>query len=163
MHNLAPISLNYLIIGGLWHPWPIHCQARFLLLYITVHVNSLFVLILILPQVVSWGLKGKDKVAFRPAMALSSGELSALSGSLLLMTATATSKTIRLLMDQLPEVRKWNFILNSPIREGITIIVPPPEVISPKFEVSLLPFVSRMKLQGEIYLILVRGIVIIAW
>ena len=115
-----------------------------------------------LPLVVSWGLKGKDKVAFRPAMALSSGELSALGGSLLLMTATASSKTIRLLMDQLPEVKKWNFILNSPIREGITIVVPPPEVISPKFEVALQPFVSRMKLQGEIYLILVRGIVNIA-
>ena len=90
-------------------------------------------------------------------MALSSGELSAINGSLLLMTATATAKTVRLLMDELPEVRKWKFIFNSPLREDITIVIPHPEVVSPKFEVSLQPFVARMKLNREIYLILVRG------
>ena len=90
-------------------------------------------------------------------MALSSGELSAINGSLLLMTATATAKTVRLLMDELPEVRKWKFIFNSPLREDITIVIPHPEVVSPKFEVSLQPFVARMKQNREIYLILVRG------
>ena len=110
--------------------------------------------------VVSWGLKVKGKTAFRPAMALTSGELSALGGKMLLMTATATSKTIRLLLDQMPEIRKWKMILNSPLREGISIMVPPPEILSPKFEVSLQPFVTRMKMHGEVYLILVRGIYI---
>ena len=108
--------------------------------------------------VVSWGLKRQDKAAFRPAMALTSGELSGIGGKFLFMTATATSKTIRLLMDQLPEVRKWKLILNSPVREGVTIIVPPPETLSPKLEVALEPFVARMKLHREVYLILVRGI-----
>ena len=113
-------------------------------------------LILIPLIVVSWGMKGKEKTAFRPAMALSSGEMSAIGGSMLLMTATATSRTVRLLMDELPEVKKWNLILNSPLREGVTIVIPPTELLSTKFEVSLEPFIVRMR-QGEIYLILVRG------
>ena len=113
-------------------------------------------LILIPLIVVSWGMKGKEKTAFRPAMALSSGEMSAIGGSMLLMTATATSRTVRLLMDELPEVKKWNLILNSPLKEGVTIVIPPTELLSPKFEVSLEPFIVRMR-QGEIYLILVRG------
>ena len=99
--------------------------------------------------VVSWGLKGRDKAAFRPVMSLASGELSVIGGQMLLMTAKATSKSIRLLTDQLPEIRKWNMILNSPMREGVTIIVPPSEILSSKFEVSLEPFIERMKLLKE--------------
>ena len=90
-------------------------------------------------------------------MALASGELSGIGGKMLLMTATATSKTIRLLMDQLPEIKKWNLILNSPFRPNVTILVPPPDILSPKFEVALEPFIVRIKLLKEVYLILVRG------
>ena len=108
--------------------------------------------------VVSWGLKKGDKSAFRPAMALTSGELSGVGGTMLFMTATATSRTVRILMDQLPEIKKWNLILNSPWRENATIVVPPPEILSPKFEVALEPFIVRMKELQEVYLILVRGI-----
>ena len=39
-------------------------------------------------------------------------------------------------MDELPELRKWKFIFNSPLTEDITIVIPHPEVVSPKFEVS---------------------------
>ena len=102
----------------------------------------------------------KGKSPFRPAMALASGELSAIGGKMILMTATATGKTIRLLLDQMPEIRNWKMILNSPLRESISIMVPPPEILSAKFEVLLQPFVSRMKMNGEVYLILVRGIFI---
>ena len=102
----------------------------------------------------------KGKSPFRPAMALASGELSAIGGKMILMTATATGKTIRLLLDQMPEIRNWKMILNSPLRESISIMVPPPEILSSKFEVLLQPFVSRMKMNGEVYLILVRGIFI---
>ena len=91
-------------------------------------------------------------------MALSSGELSALGGKMLLMTATASSKTVRLLLDQMPEIRKWKMMMNSPMREGISILVPPSDILSTKFEVCLEPHISRMKLHGEVYLILVRGI-----
>ena len=108
-------------------------------------------------SVVSWGLKDRKNAAFRPAMALSSGELSAIGGTLLLMTATATARTVRLLMSELPEVRKWKFIFNSPMRKDITIVIPHPDVVSAKFEVALMPFVARMKLNKETYLILVRG------
>ena len=90
-------------------------------------------------------------------MALASGELSAIGGKMVLMTATATLKTVRLLLDQMPEIRKWKMIMNSPLRESLSIMVPPPEILSPKFEVSLQPFISRMKMSGEVYLILVRG------
>ena len=102
-------------------------------------------------------MKTKEKAAFRPAMSLTSGHLSAIGGKMLLMTATATRTTIRLLLDQLPEIRKWKMILNSPVRAGISIIVPPPDILSPKFEVSLQPFILRMKKHGESYLIIVRG------
>ena len=102
-------------------------------------------------------MKTKEKAAFRPVMSLTSGHLSAIGGKMLLMTATATRTTIRLLLDQLPEIRKWKMILNSPVRAGISIIVPPPDILSPKFEVSLQPFILRMKKHGESYLIIVRG------
>ena len=90
-------------------------------------------------------------------MELASGELSGLGGKLLMMTATATKKTMRILQDQFPEVTKWNNILNIPIRKNVTIIVPPTESVSSRFEDTLAPFISRMKVCNETYLILVRG------
>ena len=106
--------------------------------------------------VVSWGLK-QEKAAFRPAMELTSGELSAIGGKFVFMTATATSSTVRLLLNQLPEVKNWEFILNSPLRDNVTIIVPPADKIPSKFEVLLEPFIKRMVERHEVYLILVRG------
>ena len=102
-------------------------------------------------------MKRGSKQAFRPAMALSTGELSGLSGGLLLMTATATKKTIRVLQDQFPEVSRWKLILNTPFRSNVTILVPPPNIISSHFETTLAPFINRMRDMGETYLILVRG------
>ena len=107
--------------------------------------------------VVNWGLKKGKKRAFRPAMALSTGELSGLGGKLLLMTATATKKTMRVLQDQFPEVSKWKIILNIPNRSNVTILVPPPHLIPTNFETTLVPFVTDMKEKNTTYLILVRG------
>ena len=90
-------------------------------------------------------------------MALSSGELSSLKGKFIFMTATATSSTIRHLLDQVPEIKNLEFILNSPIRDNVTIVVPPVDKIPSSFELLLEPFVKRMKQQKEVYLILVRG------
>ena len=90
-------------------------------------------------------------------MALSTGELSSLNGKVLMMTATATKKTIRILKDQLPEISKWTMILNPPIRKNVTILVPPVEIISPKFETILTPFIQEMILERKTFLILVRG------
>ena len=73
------------------------------------------------------------------------------------MTATATSKTIRVLMDQLPERKNWEVILNNPMRENVTIVVPTPDIISSKYEEALAPFVSKINKERETYLILVRG------
>ena len=107
--------------------------------------------------IASWGLRKGDKQAFRPAMALSSGELSGIGGKILMMTATATSKTVRILMDQMPEIKKWKLMLNSLRREKVTVVVPNPEILSAKFEVLLEPFILRMVDFHESYLILVRG------
>ena len=85
----------------------------------------------------------KKKVAFRPAMELASGELSGIGGKFILMTATASSSTRRLLMNQLPELKNWEVILNSPMRDNVSLIVPPPERVSSKFEVILEPFAKR--------------------
>ena len=111
----------------------------------------------IIALVVSWGLQKGSKSAFRPEMELSSGELSGLGGKLLMMTATATKKTLRDLQDQFPEVTKWKNILNLPVRKNVTLIVPPTEIVSSKFEETLAPFVHRMKVFKETYLIIVRG------
>ena len=108
--------------------------------------------------VVSWGLKKGRTPAFRPAMKLSTGELCALGGKLLMMTATATKITMRILKEQFPEVKKWRNILNSPMRSNVAIIVPPPTKISDRFEITLAPFIHKMKHNREICLILVRGI-----
>ena len=48
-------------------------------------------------------------------------------------------------------------VLNPPIRKNVTILVPPVESISPKFETTLAPFIQTMKLDGKTFLILVRG------
>ena len=107
--------------------------------------------------VASWGLRSGSKAAFRPAMELASGELSGIGGKLLFMTATATSKTIRVLMDQLPERKNWEVILNNPMRDNVTIVVPTPDMISSKYEEALAPFIGRINKKRENYLILVRG------
>ena len=90
-------------------------------------------------------------------MALSTGELSGLEGSILMMTATATEKTLRILKDQFPEINKWRTILNSPLRENVTIVVPPPEMLSSKVENLLEPFLNDIILNKKVYLVLVRG------
>ena len=101
--------------------------------------------------------KGGAKQAFRPAMALSTGELSGLAGKVLLMTATATNKTMRVLQDQFPEVSKWKHVLHLPLRKNVTILVPPPEIVSPSYARTLEPFVTSMKQDKKVYLIIVRG------
>ena len=88
-------------------------------------------------------------------MALSTGELSGVCGKLILMT-TATTRTVRILKNQFPEVNTWRTMLNLPYRENVTILVPPSEEIPSRFETILEPFISRMK-DDETYLILVRG------
>ena len=103
-------------------------------------------------------MKKGDKVAFRPAMSLTSGELIGIGGKMLFMTATASAKTVRILMDQLPEVKRWILILNNPLRDNVTMLIPPPEILSSKYEVVLEPFIMRMRDYNEYYLILVRGI-----
>ena len=90
-------------------------------------------------------------------MALSTGELSGLGGSILMMTATATPKTQRVLQNQFPEIGKWKTLLNLPLRQNVTVIVPPTELISSKVEITLAPFILDMKQNPRIYLIIVRG------
>ena len=90
-------------------------------------------------------------------MSLASGELSGIDGPFLMMTATATSTTIRLLQSQLPEIRNWKNILLSPLRKNVTFIVPPPEILPSNIEVLLAPFLKDMKLNNTTYLIIVRG------
>ena len=107
--------------------------------------------------VVNWGLKKGAKQAFRPDMALSTGELSGLAGKVLLMTATATTKTMRVLQDQFPEVSRWKLVLNLPLRKNITILVPPPEIVSPNYARTLIPFIASMNQDQKIHLIIVRG------
>ena len=107
---------------------------------------------------VNWGLRKGATAAFRPAMQLSTGELSALGGKLLMMTATATKKTMRILQDQFPEIKKWTNLLHNPSRPNVGLIVPPSEIISSKFEIMLEPFIERMKNESETCLIIVRGI-----
>ena len=90
-------------------------------------------------------------------MELASGELSSIGGRMLLMTATATNKTLRILQHQFPEILKWRLILNLPLRSNVTIVVPPPSLIASEFESTLVPFINRMKYHKETYLIIVRG------
>ena len=80
-------------------------------------------------------------------MALSSGELSGLGGKFIMMTATATPKTIRVLKNQLPEITKWRNLISPPLRRNVVTIVPPPEVLSSKVEVLLAPFIHDMRIR----------------
>ena len=106
-----------------------------------------------------WGLsKKRNERAFRTDMAMKSGELSGLCGKTVLMTATATRKTIRLIQNELfPEVNTWKLVLNPPIRKNCTLLMPPPWFFSASFETTLAPFIARMKELNEVYLIIVRG------
>ena len=74
-----------------------------------------------------------------------------------MMTATATSKTIQILKEQFPEVKKWTNILNSPLRENVTLIVPPPSILPSRIEALLEPFMKLIKEYGKVFLVLVRG------
>ena len=102
-------------------------------------------------------MKKGAKRAFRPAMALSTGELSGLAGKVLLMTATATNKTMRVLQDQFPEVSKWKHVLHLPFRKNVTLLIPPPDIVSPSYARTLVPFINSMKQDHKVYLIIVRG------
>ena len=102
--------------------------------------------------------KKKGGKVFRPAMDLSSGELSCFGGITVLQTATATRKTIRILQSKFPEVKVWNKIVRVPLRDNVTIVVPPSSIISSKFQRSLEPFIRRIIDYGECHLILVRSI-----
>ena len=90
-------------------------------------------------------------------MSLLSGEVSGINGKVLMMTATATSKTIRILKNQLPEITKWKNLLSSPMRNNVVMVVPPPEILSSKVEVLLEPFIKEMK-NNKCFLVIVRGI-----
>ena len=90
-------------------------------------------------------------------MSLASGELSGLKGTLLMMTATATPSTMRVLQSQLPEITNWKLILMPPLRENVTFLVPPPAILPSKVETLLAPFIDDMNLNHKTYLIIVRG------
>ena len=74
-----------------------------------------------------------------------------------MMTATATAKTLRLLKDQFPEISKWKTILNSSLRENVTQVVPPPEILPSNLENLLEPFLHDIKRNKKSYLVLIRG------
>ena len=94
-------------------------------------------------------------------MSLMSGELSGLSGSFLMMTATATPATRRILQSQIPEIKKWTNLLSPPLRTNVQILIPPPDSISSKVEVILAPFIQDMRLNNTTYLIIVRGTIVV--
>ena len=105
-----------------------------------------------------WGSERSDSKAFRPAMRLSNGELACLGGITLLQTATASMKTVSILKEEFPEVKKWKIVANVPFRASVSIIAPPPSAISSKFQDVLEPFIERIVDFDECYLILVRSI-----
>ena len=145
-------------MGG-WCGWNLSLQLNnfnFVVYWIHLKLANIETCLII---VASWGLKKNSKEAFRPAMELSTGELSGLGGSILMMTATATMRTLRVLKEQFPEIRKWTTVLHSPMRENVTMVVPPPDVLSPKVEILLDPFIKEIKENRKRFLILVRGMV----
>ena len=107
--------------------------------------------------VASWGMDKGSKRAFRPDMSLMSGEISGLGCKVLMMTATALPRTIRMLKSQLPEISVWKDIIRAPLRSNVVMVVPMPEHLSSKVEVLLAPFITDMKKNKTTYLILVRG------
>ena len=52
----------------------------------------------------SWGIEKQKGETFRPAMQLSTGELASLGGITLLQTATASCRTMRMLMGEFPKI-----------------------------------------------------------
>ena len=106
----------------------------------------------------SWGIEKKRGKTFRPAMQLSTGELSSLGGITLLQTATASCRTMRMLQDEFPEISTWKKILNVPFRSNITIVVPPPSRIPSRYQDILEPFIRRILDFQEPHLIIVRSI-----
>ena len=111
----------------------------------------------LLIAVASWGMDKGSKRAFRPDMSLMSGEISGLGCKVLMMTATALPRTIRMLKSQLPEISVWKDIIRAPLRSNVVMVVPMPEHLSSKVEVLLAPFITDMKKNKTTYLILVRG------
>ena len=89
-------------------------------------------------------------------MDLSTGDLSNIEGCMLLMTATASATTLRLLQNQFPEIRKWQNLLNPPLRDNVTLVIPPPKILSSSPDVLLAPFIADMN-SGRVYLVIVRG------
>ena len=90
-------------------------------------------------------------------MNLSTGELSSIEGALLLMTATASSSTVRLLKSQFSEIKSWHMLMSAPIRDNVTLVIPPRDIISGQLETSLVPFIEDIR-RGKTYLIIVRSI-----
>ena len=80
-----------------------------------------------------------------------------------MMTATATSKTIRILKDLFPEIKNWVDMLNSPARENVTLVVPPPDILSSNLETLLEPFMRFSRDEGKRFLVLVRGLYLKKW
>ena len=76
----------------------------------------------------------------------------------MLQTATATSKTMRLLEAEFPEVSSWKKVLNVPYRSNISIIIPPTNTLSNNYQDILAPFVKRILDFDESHLIIVRSI-----
>ena len=107
---------------------------------------------------IAWGVEKKGIRTFRPAMQLSSGELASLGGITLLQTATASSKTIRLIEDEFPEISTWTKILNVPFRSNVSIIIPPSKCLPSNYRDTLAPFVTRIRDYGESHLFIVRSI-----
>ena len=90
-------------------------------------------------------------------MNLFTGDLSSIEGAMLLMTATASSSTVRILKSQFPEIKGWHMIMNAPLRDNVTLVIPPRDIISGDLETSLAPFIEDIK-DGKTYLVIVRGI-----
>ena len=105
-----------------------------------------------------WGSDRSDSKVFRPAMRLSNGELACLGGITLLQTATASLKTVCILKEEFPEIKKWKILASVPFRRNVTFIAPPPSAISSKFQDVLEPFIERIVDYDECHLILVRSI-----
>lgn len=106
-----------------------------------------------------WGMdRSKLEKGFRPAMKLSSGELACLGGFTLLQTATASFKTVTMLKAEFPEIKNWRQVSSVPYRDNVVIIVPPPSLVSSKFQHTLEPFITQIMDHDETHLILVRSI-----
>ena len=106
----------------------------------------------------SWGIEKQKGETFRPAMQLSTGELASLGGITLLQTATASCRTMRMLVGEFPEISSWKKILDVPYRSNVTIVVPPPSTIPSRYQEVLAPFIRRILDFQEPHLIIARSI-----